>query len=88
MHGIEFLWWIGIAVAFTGTLLVSAFKEVRLGHACWIASNALLLTLNLAVGSLPMAVLFALYLGLSFYGVVNWKVDDTTALTQSRKGHR
>lgn len=75
---IQVVWWVGAAIAFCGTFAVSMMMEVRLGHALWIVSNAIICGCSVYFGAYPMAFLFAAYFLMSICGLIKWKKKQET----------
>lgn len=63
---------VGAILGISGTLLI-AFKYVRLGYLLYIPSNALLITYMLIVGSYDLAIMYVVYLSITFIGLYNWR---------------
>jgi hypothetical protein len=63
---------VAVILGIAGTLLI-AFKHVRLGYAFYLPSNTLLIVYMMLVGSYDLAVMYGVYLTLTFIGLYNWR---------------
>lgn len=63
--------WLVMALAITGTILVT--RKRRVGFIFWMVSNTALLGRNFFLGEWSQAALWGVYLVLAVYGWFSWK---------------
>lgn len=64
--------WIVTAASIVGTVL--NIKRQRYCFVIWLITNSTWCAYNLWIGSYPQAALFAVYVGLSVWGIIQWRV--------------
>lgn len=65
--------WLGVFLAIIGTLYVSAFRRVYLGHLFWFAANAMLILHALHGGEWAYLFLFSTYMVITLVGIRRWR---------------
>jgi hypothetical protein len=65
--------WLGVLLAISGTLCISALRRVYLGHLFWFAANVLLILHALHGREWAYLFMFSVYLVITIIGIRRWK---------------
>jgi len=68
--------WFFVLIAIVGTLCVSAFKKVFIGHWLWLISTIGLVLCYINISEWPMVFLFSVYGAISAVGLFRWKSSE------------
>ena len=63
--------WIVAALALTGNVLV--IRKSQWGFVCWAVANVYLTIHNSLIGEFAQAAMFAVYLILAVWGIIEWR---------------